>query len=244
MATLARTLVAAPLLLAVNAAAGAAVNHTLAYLPFSWDTIPRYTFCSNSSASYEGYGGFGLFDNESLHYIGKQDIMLYGTAEHRAGGAHAFMDYIAPPQAAALRAVNPKQQQWFYYGIDLVRNHDFQSDDIIAMQHPECLLHDDAGEPVTRTVWDFVSAATVCHHAVRLTQTIAAIRRGEPDRGRHVDPAGTSRLHTKAGVGRPAAPRQAQRRRLQGIPRRPDHCIHDAVTRGTWHHRLADRGTI
>ena len=78
----------------------------------------------------------------------------------------------------------------------------------------------------------------------RLTQTIAAIRRGEPDRGRHVDPAGTSRLRTEAGVGRPAAPRQAQRRRLQGIPRRPDHRIHDTVTRGTWHHRLADRGTI
>jgi hypothetical protein len=84
-----------------------------------------------------------------------QDIMLYGTAEHRPAGAHAFLDYSAPPQAAALRAINPKQQQWFYYGIDLVRNHDFESDDIIVTQHPECLLHDDAGELVTRTVWDF-----------------------------------------------------------------------------------------
>jgi hypothetical protein len=36
-----------------------AVNHTLSYLPFSWDTIPRYTFCSNSSVDYN----IGLFNN-------------------------------------------------------------------------------------------------------------------------------------------------------------------------------------
>ena len=49
-----------------------AVNHTLSYLPFRWDTIPRYTFCSNSSVDYN----IGLFNNETLHYIAKQDIML------------------------------------------------------------------------------------------------------------------------------------------------------------------------
>ena len=50
-----------------------AVNHTLSYLPFSWDTIPRYTFCSNSSADYvsEGYGGLGLYDEASLSYVGE-----------------------------------------------------------------------------------------------------------------------------------------------------------------------------
>ena len=87
-----RTLVAVPLLLLLQLCLAigttGAVNHSLSHLPFSWDTIPRYSFCSNSSAAYasEGYGGIGLFNNESLHYIAKQDIMLYGTAEHRPAG--------------------------------------------------------------------------------------------------------------------------------------------------------------
>merc|ERR1719272_2378639 len=103
-----RAALASSLLLSLGAAG--AVNHTLSYLPFSWDTIPRYTFCSNSSAAYasEGYGGIGLFKNESLHYIAKQDIMLYGTAEHRPAGGLAHLELSAPVQAKALRAINPK----------------------------------------------------------------------------------------------------------------------------------------
>ena len=66
-----------------------------------------------------------------------------------------YLDYSCPPQAAALRAINPDMQQWFYYAIDLVRPHAFESDGNIEQHHPECLLHDDAGELVTRTVWDF-----------------------------------------------------------------------------------------
>lgn len=96
-----------------------------------------------------------------------QDIMLYGTAEHRKPGGLAYLDYSSPPQAAALRAINPKQQQWFYYAIDLVRPHDFESDGNIEQNSPECLLHDDAGVPVTRTVW----VRTPHHHTPALLLT-------------------------------------------------------------------------
>ena len=157
----------APTLIAVLLSLGTAVavNHSLSYLPFSWDTIPRYTFCSNSSVAYasEGYGGIGLFNNDSLHYIAKQDIMLYGTAEHRPPGGLAYLDESAPVQAKALRAINPDQQQWFYYAIDLVRPHDFYWDGDIAINNTQCLLHDDAGEPMTRTVWDFGNPCGVEH---------------------------------------------------------------------------------
>ena len=34
--------------------AAAEPNHTLGYLPYSWDTLPRYSFCVNST---------GMFDN-------------------------------------------------------------------------------------------------------------------------------------------------------------------------------------
>lgn len=69
---------------------GVAVNHTLSYLPFSWDKIPRYTFCSNSSADEKPNPG--LFNDDALHYIAKQDIMLYGTAEHRSPGQLAYVE--------------------------------------------------------------------------------------------------------------------------------------------------------
>ena len=161
------------LVLSLLSQGGLAVNHTLSYLPFSWDTIPRYTFCSNSSANDNVNPG--LFNNDSLHYIAKQDIMLYNTAEHRKPGQLAFLDYSSPPQAAALRAINPKQQQWFYYSIDLVRPHDFESDSNILFHNPECLLHDDAGIPVTRTVWDF---GNPCGVAAWLNTSRSLITRG------------------------------------------------------------------
>ena len=46
------TMVVPFLLVSLLSNGGHAVNHTLSYLPFSWDTIPRYTFCSNSSEDY------------------------------------------------------------------------------------------------------------------------------------------------------------------------------------------------
>jgi hypothetical protein len=65
--------------LSVLCKGGLAVNHTLSYLPFSWDIIPRYTFCSNSSVTGDVDTNPGLFNNESAQ--------LTTTAAHHATAA-------------------------------------------------------------------------------------------------------------------------------------------------------------
>lgn len=129
----------------------AEVVHPLAYMPFSWDRLPRYTFCVNSS---------GLFSDEFLAYVAPQDIFLNNPALTRAGGSMDHFEARAAAQAAALRAVNPKQRQWFYYAIDLLRPHSFENDHYVDA-HEECQLRDEDGVAVPRRVWDFGSECGV-----------------------------------------------------------------------------------
>ena len=107
------------LVLACALAGASAVNHTLKYLPFSWDTLPRYTFCVNSS---------GPLNDEALAYVAKQPIFLNNPVLTRPAGSIDRSEARMPVQAAALRALNPNQRQWFYYAIDLVRVHNFEND--------------------------------------------------------------------------------------------------------------------
>ena len=143
---------AALLLLLLLAAAGRAEAGSLASLPFSWDTLPRYTFCVNSSDPKTLTDG--LFNEEALEYISKQPIYLNNPSLTRPAGAVTMEEERQPRQAQALLKKNPKQRQWFYYGIDLVRGHAFENDNWVE-HHPECQLHDKNGQPVERTVWDF-----------------------------------------------------------------------------------------
>ena len=68
------------LVLACALAGASAVNHTLGYLPFSWDTLPRYTFCVNSS---------GPLNDEALAYVAKQPIFLNNPVLTRPAGSIA-----------------------------------------------------------------------------------------------------------------------------------------------------------
>jgi len=128
------------------------INHTLGYLPFSWDTLPRYTFCVNST---------GLFNDEAAKMISKQPIYLNNPVLSRKPGAIDNAEERIPRQAQALLKLNPKQQQWFYYAIDLVRQHNFMNDNYVE-HHPECLLKDVNGKPVPRMVWDFSGGPGSC----------------------------------------------------------------------------------
>ena len=98
----------------------------------------------------------GLFNEEALEYISKQPIYLNNPSLTRPPGAVTMEEERQPRQAQALLKKNPKQRQWFYYGIDLVRGHAFENDNWVE-HHPECQLHDKNGQPVERTVWDFGS---------------------------------------------------------------------------------------
>ena len=121
----------APLLLpalTVPPLAFAASPHSV---PFSWDTIPRYTFCVNSSSASTVTDG--LFSDAAAQYISKQAIYLNNPTLARPPGTCIEAEARMPRQAARLRALNPKQAQWFYYAIDLVRPHNFANGDSAAM---------------------------------------------------------------------------------------------------------------
>lgn len=121
-------------------------------VPFSWDTIPRYTFCVNSSSPTNVTNG--VFNDAAAEYISKQAIYLNNPTLHRPPGSCIEAETVMPLQAEKLRKLNPSQAQWFYYAIDLVRPHNFKNDHWIY-NHPECQLHDKKGVPVERMVWDF-----------------------------------------------------------------------------------------
>jgi hypothetical protein len=121
-------------------------------VPFNWSTIPRYTFCVNSSSAVNITDG--VFTDEAAEYISKQAIYLNNPTLTRPPGACIEAESVMPLQAAKLRELNPSQAQWFYYAIDLVRPHNFKNDHWIY-NHPECQLHDKNGVPVPRMVWDF-----------------------------------------------------------------------------------------
>ena len=86
--------------------------------PFSWDTIPRYTFCVNSSTATQTTTG--VFDDAAAAYIARQPIYINNPTLARPPGSISDEESRMPQQAAKLRALNPRQQQLFYYAIDLV----------------------------------------------------------------------------------------------------------------------------
>ena len=54
-------------------------------VPFSWATIPRYTFCVNSSSSVNITTG--LFSDQAAAYIAKQAIYVNNPTLQRPPGA-------------------------------------------------------------------------------------------------------------------------------------------------------------
>ena len=118
-----------PAALLLLAAVRCAEAGSLASLPFSWDTLPRYTFCVNSSDPKTLTDG--LFNEEALEYISKQPIYLNNPSLTRPAGAVTMDEERQPRQAQALLKKNPKQRQWFYYGIDLVSGHAFENDNLV-----------------------------------------------------------------------------------------------------------------
>ena len=144
----------ASLLLCVTGVLGASPYS----VPFSWETIPRYTFCVNSSSPTNITDG--VFSDAAAEYIAKQAIYLNNPTLIRPPGACIEAETVMPLQAARLRRLNPAQAQWFYYAIDLARPHNFGNDHWLY-DHPECQLHDKEGTPVPRMVWDFGSTCGV-----------------------------------------------------------------------------------
>lgn len=144
------------------------INHTLGHVPFSWDTVPRYTFCVNST---------GLLNDDAASVISKQPIYLNNPVLTRLPGSVSNKESRMPPQAQRLLRLNPKQRQWFYYAIDLVRGHNFENDHYVS-QHPECLLKDVNGQPVTRLVWDFSGGPGTCGYDRWLNTSRAMIKGG------------------------------------------------------------------
>jgi hypothetical protein len=66
------------LLPAIAASMTARAVNTTMNLPFSWDTLPRYTFCGNETA---GYAGFPLRDS-AVEYISTKQ----GATDRRGSG--------------------------------------------------------------------------------------------------------------------------------------------------------------
>lgn len=78
------------------------LSHHL-HLPFSWDTLPRYTFCGNAS---------GLLNAQAASYISEQGGPIFLIGDH-SSYRYPAEDTIAA-QANAMRALNPQQQFWAY----------------------------------------------------------------------------------------------------------------------------------
>ena len=67
-------------------------------VPFSWDTIPRYTFCVNSSSTKTITNG--LFNDAAAKYISKQPIYLNNPTLQRPPGGNVAAEDVMPLQAA------------------------------------------------------------------------------------------------------------------------------------------------
>eukprot|EP00947_MAST-08B_sp_MAST-8B-sp1_P005161 g5161.t1 len=167
-----RSFFALLLLFLPTATATTTPNHTLGHLPFSWATLPRYTFCVNSS---------GPLSEASLDYISKQPIYLNNPVLARKPGEVVIGEQRIPAQAKALRAKNPAQQQWFYYAIDLIRPHNFENDHYVLDNADECQLKDKNGKPVERYVWDFSGGPGSCGFDRWLNTSRAMITEGGLD---------------------------------------------------------------
>ena len=93
------------------------LNLILLFLPqpFSWDTLPRYTFCGNQTTNYTGYP----LNDAAVEYIATKGGAVNIIGDH-SSYRYPAEQWIAQQSRALLKA-NPKQRQWAYYAIDLVR---------------------------------------------------------------------------------------------------------------------------
>jgi len=130
-------------------------NTTTMNLPFSWATLPRYTFCGNESKNYTG---FPLRDS-AADYISAKGGSINLIGDHSSYRFPAET-YIAE-QSRVMLAKNPNQRQWAYYAIDLVRT--TYATGAYMMNHTdECLFKDASGVPVPRPVYGFDGGAGSC----------------------------------------------------------------------------------
>eukprot|EP01049_Picozoa_sp_SAG25_P009418 SAG25_NODE_932_length_4679_cov_8.188210_2_plen_366_part_00 len=86
------------------------LNHTV-HIPFSWATLPRYTFCGNAS---------GLLNKQAQQYVSQHGGPINLIGDH-SSYRYPAEDTVSQ-QANIMRGANPAQQQWAYYAIDLVRD--------------------------------------------------------------------------------------------------------------------------
>ena len=131
-----------------------AVNTTM-NLPFSWDTLPRYTFCGNETKNYTG---FPLRDS-AVDYISTKGGPINLIGDH-SSYRYPAETYVSQ-QAQVMLAKNPSQRQWAYYAIDLVRT-TFETGAYMMNHSDECLFKDASGVPVPRPVYGFDGGAGSC----------------------------------------------------------------------------------
>jgi len=124
-------------------------------LPFSWDTLPRYTFCGNETKNYTG---FPLRDS-AVEYISTKGGPINLIGDH-SSYRYPAETYVSQ-QAQVMLAKNPSQRQWAYYAIDLVRT-TFETGAYMMNHSDECLFKDASGVPVPRPVYGFDGGAGSC----------------------------------------------------------------------------------
>eukprot|EP01051_Picozoa_sp_SAG22_P000356 SAG22_NODE_8_length_37215_cov_120.960351_24_plen_437_part_00 len=147
-----------PLLAAAAAAAYAAPGNHTKYkmnLPFSWATLPRYTFCGNETANFTG---FPLRDS-AVDYISTKGGLINLIGDHSSYRYPA--ETTVAEQARTMLAKNPAQRQWAYYAIDLVRT-TYETGAYMMNHSDECLFKDASGVPVPRPVYGFDGGAGSC----------------------------------------------------------------------------------
>jgi len=135
-------------------ASAGAINTTM-NLPFSWDTLPRYTFCGNETKNYTG---FPLRDS-AVEYISTKGGPINLIGDH-SSYRYPAETYVSQ-QAQVMLAKNPSQRQWAYYAIDLVRT-TFETGAYMMNHSDECLFKDASGVPVPRPVYGFDGGAGSC----------------------------------------------------------------------------------
>eukprot|EP01079_Euglenida_sp_SAG-EU17-18_P004910 gene4910-5053_t len=126
-------------------------------LPFSWETLPRYTFCGNETRNYTGYP----LRSEAVEYIAAK---ASGGAVNIIGD-HSSYRYPAEvnivKQAQVMLEANPAQRQWAYMAIDLVRA-EYETNAYMLNHSSDCLFKDVHGVPVPRPVYGFDGGAGSC----------------------------------------------------------------------------------
>ena len=124
-------------------------------LPFSWATLPRYTFCGNETANYTGYP----LRDSAVEYISAKGGSINLIGDHSSYRYPA--ETHVSEQSRVMLAKNPTQRQWAYYAIDLVRT-TYETGAYMMNHSDECLFKDTDGVPVPRPVYGFDGGAGSC----------------------------------------------------------------------------------